>query len=271
MASLELSLFWVAFWTYLAATLLYALRLSLKKEGFSQVGVVVVAVGFSAHTVALILRIFETAHLPITSLYEYCSLFSWVILLSLLVVQLKLRLPSVGAFIAPVAFMLMVVASLLPKEPERQLLPALQSHWLTIHVTLAVLGEAVFAVAFATSLMYLLQARRGGESGVSARMPALDRLDEVSYRAITLGYPLFTIGALFAGAVWAQKAWGSPWSWDPKEVSSLIVWLVYSAYLHSRYMRNWKGRRAAWLSVIGFITVIFTMLGNLFMGGLHGY
>ncbi len=271
MARLEVSLFWIAFWTYLAATLLYALHLCVKKEKLSRGGVVLIASGFCAHTGALILRTYQTTHLPITDLYEYCSLFSWLIALCLLVVQLRFRLPAVGAFIAPIAFMLMVIASLLPKEPQGQLLPALQSYWLTIHVTLAVLGEAIFAVAFAASLMYLLKMGKAEESRLGSRMPPLHSLDEISYRAITLGYPLFTIGALFAGAVWAQKAWGSPWSWDPKEVSSLIVWLVYSAYLHARYVRNWKGRRAAWLSVVGFLTVIFTMLGNLFMGGLHAY
>ena len=271
MALLEVRLFWLAFWTYLGATILYALHIGLRKERLSQGGLAVIALGFCAHTAALILRISETSRLPVTNLYEYCSLFAWLIVLCLPVVQLKLKLPSVGALVAPIALMLMVIASLLPKEPEQQLLPALQSYWLTIHVSLAVIGEAVFAFAFAASLMYLVIAGRAEAGGADSRTTKLDRLDEVSYKAITLGYPLFTVGALFAGAVWAQRAWGTPWSWDPKEVSSLIVWLVYSAYLHSCYVRNWKGRRAAWLSVIGFVTVIFTMLGNLFMGGLHAY
>jgi cytochrome c-type biogenesis protein CcsB len=124
----------------------------------------------------------------------------------------------------------------------------------------------VVAVAFVTSLLYLIGAPRNFRG-----LPDGDTLDGVTYRAIGVGFPLFTIGALFAGAVWAQRAWGTPWSWDPKEVSSLIVWLVYAMYLHVRLVRGWRGRRTACLAIVGFALTFFTILGSKVLGGLHSY
>jgi len=99
----------------------------------------------------------------------------------------------------------------------------------------------------------------------------LDLLDEINYRAVSFGYPLYTVGALFAGAIWAEQAWGSFWSWDPKEVGALLVWLFYSAVLHARYNRDWQGEKLAILSIIGTITIFVTFYGNYFFGGLHAY
>jgi cytochrome c-type biogenesis protein CcsB len=205
--------------------------------------------------------------------------------------------------------------------------PALQSYWLQIHVTLAVLGEGAFAVAFAASVTYLTKSARrsgmalafavtslllggialalwnkaapiallrGGSLGpflagtlalaapffalqlwlaaaIRPRLPELDLLDEIAYRGIAIGYPLFFLGALLAGAIWAHHAWGKLWGWDPKEVGALVVFLIYSAYLHARASHGWRGQRAAVLSVIGFAAAIFTLFGNLVLGGLHAY
>ena len=114
--------------------------------------------------------------------------------------------------------------------------------------------------------MYLIGKGRGFRG-----MPGARTLDAVTYRAIGVGFPLFTIGALFAGAIWAQSAWGAPWSWDPKETSSLVVWFVYAIYLHARFVRGWSGTGAAWLSILGYAMTIFTILGSRVLGGLHSY
>jgi cytochrome c-type biogenesis protein CcsB len=200
------------------------------------------------------------------------SLFGWAIVFFYLIVSRKHRWAPIGALVSGVGFAVIVGASLLPKEGESQLVPALQSYWLQIHVSLAVFGEAAFAVAFAASLIYLIvdyrESRRGSKDKES---PLLATLDGLSYNFIKLGYPIFTVGALFAGAIWAQRAWGRFWSWDPKEVGSLVVWLVYSAYLHTRFVRSWRGNASAVLSIIGFLLTIFTMLGSLFFKGLHSY
>jgi len=268
----DVFLFWVAFWAYLLGIILNILATINKRNGLWVSARAVMAIGFVAQTAALIVRSIGTRHLPFTDLFEYMSLFGWATVLLYLIMTFRLRWAAMGAVIGGVAFAMIVGASLLPKEGQTQLVPALQSYWLHIHVTLAVFGEAAFAVAFATSIMYLFirkRVLRRGDSETSSE--PLSRLDSLSYNFIKLGYPLFTIGALFAGAIWAQRAWGSFWSWDPKEVGSLVVWLVYSAYLHTRFVKGWRGRGSAILSVIGFSLVVFTMLGNLFLGGLHAY
>jgi cytochrome c-type biogenesis protein CcsB len=119
--------------------------------------------------------------------------------------------------------------------------------------------------------LYFLKKLLPVTSRFSARLPETQTLDSVAYKAIGVGYPLFTVGALFAGAIWAEQAWGSFWSWDPKEVGSLIVWLVYSAYLHARFVKGWTGVRAAVLSAAGFTCTILTFFANLILGGLHAY
>lgn len=261
----DILLFWVALFGYLGASVLYVLQVAISKKWFGVAAFVALITGFLFHSAAIAVRFVATGHPPFTGMYEYASCLAWAIVLFYLILQTKHKARNLGVFVSPLAFAVIVVASLFPKEMERQLVPALQSYWLQIHVTLAVLGEGAFAVAFATSIMYLVKAR-----GVRA-LPSLETLDDLTYRAIVIGYPLFTLGALFAGAVWAWKAWGSPWGWDPKEVGSLVIWLIYSAYLHARLTAGWRGRRAAVLSIVGFSATIFTFISNLFIGGLHSY
>ncbi|MCX5801880.1 MAG: c-type cytochrome biogenesis protein CcsB [Candidatus Eisenbacteria bacterium] len=265
MPASDVPFFWVALFAYLIATLLYTLDIAVRGKWYGRAGFVVLTVGFLFHTVALVVRTLTTGHPPFTGMYEYASCLAWATVFFYLVLQLRHKAESLGVFVSPVAFAVIVVASLFPKEVERQLLPALQSYWLQIHVTLAVLGEGAFAVAFASSVMYLLKLRG------TNRLPSLEVLDDLTYRAIAIGYPLFTLGALFAGAIWAWKAWGRPWGWDPKEVGSLVVWLIYSAYLHARITAGWRGKRAALLSILGFAAAVFAFISNLFVGGLHTY
>jgi cytochrome c-type biogenesis protein CcsB len=152
--------------------------------------------------------------------------------------------------------------------------PILKSAWLGIHTTLAVLGDAAFAFSFIVSAMYLVQERQLKHKHLGAifhRLPPLDVMDTIGYRALSIGWPLFTLG-MITGSLWANSAWGTYWSWDPKETWSLITWFVYSVYLHARYVRGWKGTQMAVISLIGFLSVIFTYLGvNLVLSGLHSY
>jgi cytochrome c-type biogenesis protein CcsB len=261
----DVPFFWVSLFGYLAATLLYAFDAASPGRWSGKAALGVLAIGFVFHTVALVVRTVATGHAPFTGMYEYASCLAWATVLFYLILQFGHRAENLGIFVSPVAFAVIVVASLFPKEMERQLVPALQSYWLQIHVTLAVMGEGAFAVAFASSVMYLLKLR-----GMN-RLPSLEVLDDLTYRAIVVGYPLFTLGALFAGSIWAWKAWGRPWGWDPKEVGSLVIWLIYSAYLHARVTAGWRGKRAAILSILGFAAAIFSFISNLFIGGLHTY
>ena len=229
----DVPFFWVSLFAYLIATLLYALDAANPGRWSGKAAFVVLTAGFVSHTAALLVRGFATGHPPFVGMYEYASCLAWATVLFYLVLQLRHRAQSLGIFVSPVAF--------------------------------AVIGEGAFAVAFASSVMYLLKLR-GAD-----RLPSLETLDDLTYRAIVVGYPLFTLGALFAGAIWAWKAWGRPWGWDPKEVGSLVIWLIYSAYLHARVTAGWKGKRAAILSILGFAAAIFSFISNLFVGGLHTY
>jgi len=149
----------------------------------------------------------------------------------------------------------------------RPLLPALQSNWLTVHVITSFLGYAAFAVAFSASIIYLLFERfKGTFENIKA-----DLFDEINYRSVTFGFVMLTLG-IITGAAWANYAWGSYWSWDPKETWSLITWLVYAAFLHSRFIAGWKGKKTAIISIVGFLVTLFCYLGvNLLLSGLHSY
>ena len=258
--------FWIALWCYLGATVGAAIYAGLRHPRVRTFVLLMTTAGLAGNTVALIVRSVLSGHPPVTNLFEYLSFFAWAIVVAFLLAWRRKGLELLTVFAAPVAFAMMVMASLFPSRIEQQLIPALQSYWLWIHVSLAVLAEAAFAVAFVASILHLVGGRGGFRSGSRA-----DALDAVTYRAIGLGFPLFTIGALFAGAVWAQRAWGSPWSWDPKETSSLIVWLIYAIYLHARLVRGLRGTGVATLSVVGFAMTVFTILGSKILGGLHSY
>jgi len=255
-AAADMPFFWAAFWCYLGATVAACAYAGTRLPRVRAWGYGLSLAGLAANTVALAVRWALSGHPPVTNLFEYMVLFAWATVLGFVLLWRRRGAELLTVFGAPVAFALMVLASLVPESIETQLMPALQSYWLWIHVSLAVLSEAAFAVAFVASVLYL---RRGD-----------DDLDAVAYRAVGVGFPLFTIGALFAGAVWAARAWGTPWSWDPKETSSLVVWLIYAAYLHVRLTRGMR-RAAALIAIVGFAATILTVLGSRFLGGLHAY
>lgn len=150
-------------------------------------------------------------------------------------------------------------------------MPALKSNWLIAHVATCFFGYAAFAVAFGVSIMYLIKARNPEKtSGILGHIPRLEVLDELTHRMVLFGF-LFLTAGIITGAVWANSAWGSYWSWDPKETWSLITWFVYATLLHARLMRGWQGKQIAYLSVLGFSAVLFTYFGVNLLPGLHSY
>lgn len=257
MTTPDVPFFTASLWLYLGAFLLFTAFFAFRKVLLGRAGAVLLFTGGGFQTVGIAIRWNIAGHVPLSNMFEYATVTSWMAVLSFGVILWRYRKLIVGAFVAPLVFALVVASSLLPKEISQQLVPALQSYWLTIHVSLAALGEG--AVAFGVSIMYLVATRWRGTT--NSRMPSLEVLDEINYRAI--GYPLYTIGALFAGAIWAHEAWGSFWSWDPKEVGT--------GYLHARLQRNWQGSRAATMSILGFAMTILSFVGNMFLGGNHAY
>lgn len=216
-------------------------------------------------------------HAPLSNLYESMVFFSWSILLVHLLLEMRHRTLVIGAVVMPFGFGAMAYAALAPNVNARiqPLVPALQSDWLVAHVVTCFLGYAAFAVSCGVSILYMFQVRRtnpvSSAAGSSSYLPSLSSLDDLVYKSIAVGFPLLTVG-IITGAAWANNAWGAYWSWDPKETWSLITWLIYAAFLHARFTRGWQGKKAAALSIIGFIAVIFTYLGvNLILSGLHSY
>ena len=259
----ESTLFGLAFFLFCFAALIYLAFQFSKKSSLANVGFWIAAAGLASHTAAMILRTITSGHAPFTNMYESMSFLAWAIMLAFLIIDKKYKIPKIGAYILLIVIGIVALAStpLMPKEAT-PLVPALQSYWLWLHVSVTMLGEAFFAVAFIASIMYL-----------AAKEPEKkDKMDSVSYRCIAVGFPLFTLGGLVFGMVWAYKAWGTYWSWDPKEVWSLITWIVFALYLHTRVVMGWKGKRSAIIALVGFLAALFTYFGvNYLLAGLHSY
>ena len=270
---------------YFSAMVVFVIYLVTRSKAVALLGNVLAYGGFLVHTAAIGLRWYEsyqipggTGHAPLSNLYESVVFFAWTILLIYILIDLKYRQRSVGAFVVPFAFLGMTWAQFRLDNAIEPLVPALQSNWLMYHVITCFLGYAAFAVACGVSIMYLIKVgkedRNAGNSpagGLVGLFPAARVLDDINYKAIMIGFPLLSLG-IITGAAWANYAWGTYWSWDPKETWSLIVWFIYAAFLHARFTRGWVGRRAAWLSIFGFAATIFCYLGvNLVLSGLHSY
>ena len=266
----ETVLFTAAVVTYLAATVLYFIFFSMKKEWGGKWAGHVMVLGFVVHTLALGVRSVGAGRLPLTNQYEFATSFAWGIALCYLFFMKKYGFRAMGVFVAPVVFLIIGYAAMQSREVN-ELMPALQSNWLSIHVSTAIISYGAFGVAFGVSMLYLFRDKMAADAFRSKELPELDRLDLISYRAISMGFLFLTL-VIVTGAIWAERAWGRYWSWDPKETWSLITWIIYALYLHMRLTKGWKGRKAAWFAAIGFICVVFTYIGvNTLIPGLHSY
>jgi len=273
-------LFGISIFVYFFAMVLYVSYLAFRSEALGKVAAGCLLAGVLVETAAIGMRWYESYQLgigraPLTNLYESLVFFALTIAVIYLILERKYHIRTVGAFVTPFPFLIMAYASLNPNDIE-PLVPALKSNWLISHVVTCFVGYAAFAVSFGVSILYLFKVRA---ERLAAKSPGLilgyvpdsGALDEIGYKTIAIGFPLLTIG-IVTGAFWANVAWGTYWSWDPKETWSLIVWFIYAAYLHARITRGWRGTRAAVLSIVGFSATIFCYLGvNLILSGLHSY
>lgn len=275
-------LFNITTFAYLVSMVVFFAYLASKNKSVGLAGSLAAFAGFAIQTVAILLRWKESydmgrGHAPLSNLYESVVFFSWTIILIFGILDIKYKHRVIGAFVVPFALLGMAWAQLGLDSGIQPLVPALQSNWLLYHVITCFLGYAAFAVACGISIMYLIKVSQEESEGTSpaggiiATFPSSKILDDLNYKAIMVGFPLLTIG-IITGAAWANYAWGTYWSWDPKETWSLIVWFVYAAFLHARITRGWVGKKAAVLSIVGFASTIFCYLGvNLFLSGLHSY
>jgi cytochrome c-type biogenesis protein CcsB len=352
---------------YITALVVYVMYLVTRNKTVGVTATVVTIFGFVSQTIAFLIRwsnsyTFWVASnpqsgllesllraAPLRNLYESLIFFVWSLILIHLIIEFKYKNRSLGAFVTPIAALVLLFIDISGTTKEIQpLIPALQSNWLLFHVLLAFLGYAAFGVSFGAAAAYIimvtesrkekayvfwsiiigiflvvliglgidfmslsasergelikshfLQATFRNDSGIIATTSWIisiafifalwhfglrlkkvlaslsvtpQMLEDIEYKSIAIGFPLFTLGGLIMGAIWANSAWGKYWSWDPKETWSLITWFVYALYLHARFVGGWRGKRVAILAVVGFIAVIFTYLGvNLVLSGLHSY
>ncbi len=224
-----------------------------------------VEVALVSMTLALVLRSIAVGHAPFSNQYEFACSFAWGITAAYVFFERRYGVRALSLMVLPLALVMLLYASTVGSE-ARPLMPALQNHLLlTLHVITAVIAYGAVAVSAGAAILYLLRPHLK-----SRAIPSEELLDEISYRAVVITFPLLTIMVIL-GALWANIAWGRYWSWDPKETAALVTWLIYGAYLHARVVRGWRGSRSAWLLILGFAAILFTYFGNLFFGGLHAY
>jgi cytochrome c-type biogenesis protein CcsB len=272
------TLFSISMYLYLCSFLFYLIFSAIRKSSIGIAATSLISAGLLIHTVGLIYRWVEThktgyGYVPLSNMYESLIFFSWTIVLIYLLLEFRFKQRIIGIFATLFAFTAIAASSILPGSDAtiRPLMPALQSNWLSIHVITCFFGYAAFAVSFGISLLFLIQHRWEEISEGVGWLPQTKTLDEINYRSIVIGFPMLTVG-IITGAAWAHYAWGSYWTWDPKETWSLITWLIYAAFLHARITRDWRGRRMAILSLVGFMAVLFTYFGvSYILSGLHSY
>jgi cytochrome c-type biogenesis protein CcsB len=233
-------------------------------SGVAAYGTLLAYLGLAFLSASLVFRTIASGRGPFANMYEFSIAFAWGILVMYAYFERRYQQRALGLVALPIALALLRYAMTIPSAID-PLVPALQSSLLSVHVAVAIVAYGTFSISFAAAVLYLIQ----GENGRRG-LPSHEILDEISYKAIVIGFPFLTL-TIVLGAVWAEAAWGTYWSWDPKETASLVTWLIYGAYLHARAVRGWRGKRAAWLLLLGFGATLFTYFGNLFFGGLHSY
>jgi cytochrome c-type biogenesis protein CcsB len=255
---------------YLAATAAYGVHLMTLRERAHRIAMACLLTAFAAHAAVIVERL--VAGGAAAAAGEGLSLFAWLVVGAYLAVQTRVRLPAVGAVVAPLAFSLTAAALAIGSGP-RELPPQLESLWLPIHVTLAFLGNAVLALAAAVSLVYLIHERELKEKRLGRRwkrLPSLETLDHLNYRALLWGFLLLTLG-IVSGALWGKHSWGRFWSWDEREVFSLVTWILYAGLLEARMVAGLRGRRAATVTIVGFAAVLVSfMVAHSVMPGERG-
>jgi cytochrome c-type biogenesis protein CcsB len=268
--------------TYLFSTLLYVAILVFKAPRLGTVATLFTLAAWLIQTAGLGVRWVESyqmgfGHAPLTNMYESVVFFSWTIIILYLAIEWKFKTKIIGAFAVPFAFLAMAYASFSTdiNKAISPLVPALQSNWLIAHVITCFVGYAAFAVAAALGIMYLVKNSSKNEesqsTGIVNSLPPLKTIDDLIHKTMVFGFIWLTAG-IITGAIWANSAWGTYWSWDPKETWSLITWFVYAITLHARYTRGWSGTKIAFLAIFGFLAVLFTYYGvNFILSGLHSY
>lgn len=241
-------------------------------------GLALVYVGIAALFACIVLRGLATSRVPWGNMYEFINLTGFSGLVAAAVVLRRPRYRTMWVFVLIPVLILLTVSGRWLYSNAAPVMPALQSYWLPIHVSVVSLGSGVFLVAGVASILFLMKMSRFGAPDADgplakfvAKLPDGQTLDRIAYRTTIFAFPVFGFGVIF-GAIWAEEAWGRYWGWDPKETVSFIAWVIYAAYLHARSTAGWRDKKAAWINVAGFVAMVFNLFFiNLVTVGLHSY
>ncbi len=257
-----------------------ALRAIREAGGWVLTAMVLSAFGVAAHTTAVITRGLAVHRAPWGNMYEFVTALTCFAAIFFLFVMIRYRAWPLGVFVMGAVVITLGLAETLIYTAAGELVPALQSYWLDIHVTAMTVATGIFFVAAVLGLVYLwvdtyakrvAAGRAAPDNGIIRRLPSIEQLDRLTYRTIVFGFPVWTFGVI-AGAIWADQAWGRYWGWDPVETWAFITWVLYAAFLHARATAGWRGRRAHYIQLLGFVSLIFNILVvQVFLAGLHSY
>jgi cytochrome c-type biogenesis protein CcsB len=294
------TLAWLAVLSYVVAATLFGLDFAYRLRWLGVAGLTVTVAGLAANVGAAVTRGLAVGRVPWGNMYEFSIIVGIITVTGFLIwVARRPEIRPLGVFVLLPAVLAMALGGLVFRVPAGPLVPALNSRWIVIHVAAAITGSSVLCLAAVFSILYLVKERFERRQRPPApplvagaaqtadrvevdqavarhatiwdRMPSADTLDHLAYRTTAFGFPIWTF-AIIAGAIWAQAAWGRYWGWDPKETWSFISWTVFAAYLHARATAGWRGRRAAWLSIVGLATLLFNFYAvNTVIVGLHSY
>ncbi|PZR96690.1 MAG: c-type cytochrome biogenesis protein CcsB [Candidatus Nephthysia bennettiae] len=254
-----------------------------RADRIGRLAFVLTVLGVLVHGASVAVRAIAVDAVPWSNMYEFASVAGLVGVIAFVAVLWKApQLRHLGGFILLPVILMMFLAGTVLYSQAQPLVPALQSYWLAIHVTLISVAEGALMTSAVLTVLFLVRdryerlsrkpsARIGGVTKFGARLPAAATLDKAAYRVVAFSFPLYTV-AVICGAIWAEAAWGRYWGWDPKETWAFIVWVVYACYLHARATAGWKGRSAAYVNLAGFFAITFNFLiVNIVVSGLHSY
>ncbi|MEP6695881.1 MAG: c-type cytochrome biogenesis protein CcsB [Pseudonocardiales bacterium] len=248
---------------------------------FGRMAVFLTLLGWAAHLGCLTLRGLAVGRAPWGNMYEFAVAATLVAVSAYLVLLARQQVRYLGAFVMLPVVLLLGLAGTVLYTRAAPLMPALQSYWLWIHVSMITFACGIFMVGFATSVLFLIADRYEHRAAagrpvrfptsLGVRLPTADRLEQVTFRVVAFGFPILTF-AVIAGAIWAEAAWGRYWGWDPKETWAFITWVIYAAYLHARSTAGWRGRGAIVIALLGWAAMMFNLFGvNILISGLHSY
>ena len=269
---MDIIFFQAALICYLTASVGYVVFLFTSAPRAASLSSICCQIGLGLQVLSVIHRAVVYGFFPLGTYFDALSFLALLIVGLFIFLDRRLSAPVLGAVVAPMAAGLMLLGAAFSYQTRVPVAPILHSWWLPIHVVFALAGNAVFALMAVGGILYIFQewlikSKRIGR--VHRLLPSLETLDKMNRHGLPLGFCLLTVGIL-SGALWANSAWGQYWGWDPKETWSLITWFTYAAMVHQRIVLGWRGKKAAWLAIVGFVLVMFTFVGaSTLLGGHH--